>query len=763
VVACGAALAFIDDVAVATAGDDGATAITVKVTNPLAHARKSETVVLHLVDLRRLVPALDPATTVVVNGSGAEVLSQLVDMDGDEVADDIVFQNDFAPRASKTFTVRAGTRRQPTPENYRVYGRFVRERHDDFAWENDRIAHRMYGPGLETWTREPLTSSGVDVWTKRVRKLIVNDWYLTDDYHQDHGEGADLYSVGKSRGCGGLGIYRGGKLAVSRNFTASRVLANGPIRLVFELDYAPWDGGGARVSETKRVILDAGQSFNRFESTFATDPKGTPLVAGIGIAKHADSLAEFDPRAPWLRTWEPLKQPNGSLGCAIVAPGARAEFKVTNTDYLLVTPVPTSGTLVYFAGFGWDRGLDVADAAAWSGLVANKRREAVAPLPITLALRSPSASAAALSAPTASPDARMVESVMARAPSVLTDKWEYDTGLVLKGIEQVALKTRNPAAAAYVKRTIDGLIDKSGTIKGYRGDEYNIDQINMGRLLFRLWAEAQGRDQERYRKAIETLRSQMRTHPRTADGAFWHKQIYPRQMWLDGVYMASPFLAEYAATFHEPKLFDDVVKQIVLAEAHTRDGKTGLLYHGWDEQKQERWADPKTGRSAQFWGRAMGWYAMAVVDVLEWLPQAHPQRKAVLAVLQRLASAIARVQDRATGVWWQVLDQPERPGNYREASASSMFVYALSKAVRSGWLDKAVYGEVASRGYQGILQEFVELDGSGHLDLKNVCKVAGLGGNPYRDGSYAYYTSTEVVKNDPKGVGAFLLAAVENE
>ena len=352
---------------------------------------------------------------------------------------------------------------------------------------------------------------------------------------------------------------------------------------------------------------------------------------------------------------------------------------------------------------------------------------------------------------------------MARAPTVLTDSWHYDTGLVLRGIERFALKTKNPAALAYLKRTIDGLVDASGTIKGYRLDEYNIDQINMGRVLFRLWGEAPPADKERYRKAIETLRSQMRSHPRTSDGAFWHKKIYPWQMWLDGVYMASPFLAEYAATFHEPGLFDDVAKQIVLAEEHMRDAKTGLLYHGWDEQKKERWADPKTGRSSQFWGRAMGWYAMAVVDVLEWLPQAHPQRKAVLAILQRLAAAIARVQDRATGVWWQVLDQPGRPGNYREASASSMFVYALAKAVRNGWLDRSVYGPVAARGYQGLLQQFVEPDGNGHVNLKNVCQVAGLGGNPYRDGSYAYYTGTAVVHNDAKGVGAFILAAVESE
>jgi unsaturated rhamnogalacturonyl hydrolase len=255
----------------------------------------------------------------------------------------------------------------------------------------------------------------------------------------------------------------------------------------------------------------------------------------------------------------------------------------------------------------------------------------------------------------------------------------------------------------------------------------------------------------------------MRSHPRTSDGAFWHKQIYPWQMWLDGVYMASPFLAEYAATFHEPALWDDVVRQILLAETHMRDRKTGLCYHGWDERRQERWADATTGRSSQFWGRAMGWYAMAVVDVLEWLPPDHAQRPAVLDVLARLAAAIARVQDSATSVWWQVLDQPGRPGNYREASASSMFVYALAKAVRHGWLDRAVYGKVAARGYQGMLEEFIEVDRDGHVNLTNICKVAGLGGTPYRDGSYAYYTRTEIVKNDPKGVGAFLLAAVESE
>ncbi|HEV8247918.1 MAG TPA: glycoside hydrolase family 88 protein, partial [Polyangiaceae bacterium] len=168
-----------------------------------------------------------------------------------------------------------------------------------------------------------------------------------------------------------------------------------------------------------------------------------------------------------------------------------------------------------------------------------------------------------------------------------------------------------------------------------------------------------------------------------------------------------------------------------------------------------------TGTSPNFWGRSVGWYSMALVDVLEFLPKNHPKRAALLAVLERLAAAIAAAQDPMKSVWWQVLDAPKRPKNYLEASASSMFVYALAKGVKNGWLDRAKYGPVATRGYRGIVSEFVEVDAKGRLDLKKVCKVAGLGGNPYRDGSYDYYTSTEVVSNDPKGVGAFILASVE--
>ena len=233
-------------------------------------------------------------------------------------------------------------------------------------------------------------------------------------------------------------------------------------------------------------------------------------------------------------------------------------------------------------------------------------------------------------------------------------------------------------------------------------------------------------------------------------------------MWLDGLYMGEPFYAEYAATFHENAAFDDIAKQFILMENHARDPKTGLLYHGWDESRKQRWADPKTGQSPNFWGRAVGWYAMALVDTLDYFPKDHPRRDALLTILKRLAVAIEKYQEPKSGVWYQVLDKANAPGNYLEASASCMFVYALAKGVRHGYLP-ASYFKVAQKGYQGILAQFIATEANGQVNLQKICSVAGLGGNPYRDGSYQYYISEKVVTNDPKGVGAFLLASNEME
>ena len=341
-----------------------AVSVSVTLANPLAVARPHETIAVALTALTKVVPGIDLKKVLVLDARGATVLSQLVDNDGDESPDEIVFQTDFAARETKAFKLVSGKRALPAPADFKVYGRFVRERHDDFAWENDRVAHRIYGPGLETYAKDPLTSSGIDVWVKRVPKLIVNEWYMTDDYHQDHGEGADFYSVGKSRGCGGVGIWTGGALASSRNFTSSRVLANGPVRLVFELTYAPWDAGGGKVSETKRVTLDAGTPFNRIESTFVA--QGTPSV-GIGIAKHPGNAEKTDLKLAWRGVWEPLDSgKSGHLGCAVMLqPGSKAQAAETAAEYLLVTPAPSRGPLVYYAGTTWDQVSGVTSLEAW--------------------------------------------------------------------------------------------------------------------------------------------------------------------------------------------------------------------------------------------------------------------------------------------------------------------------------------------------------------------------------------------------------------
>jgi rhamnogalacturonyl hydrolase YesR len=746
---------------------NGLDAVSVRVANPLPFARTAQTVALKIPDLVKVVPALDPARVVVTDVTGKPIDSQLVDLTGDEKPDELVFQSDFAAGETRQFVVRPGDRGQPTRSEFKVYGRFVRERHDDFAWENDRVAHRMYGPDLETWKEEPLTSSGVDVWSKRVRRLVINDWYMTDDYHRDHGEGADLYSVGKSRGCGGVGVWEGNRLYVSRNFVSSRVLANGPIRLVFELRYAGWDVHGKTASETKRIILDAGQNFNRFESTFKVDGVPGPLTLGIGIAKHEGGVIKLDKNAGWLRSWEPLKDSNGHLGCAIlVGSGPVVDARTTDSDQLLITNGQLNLPSVYYAGSGWDRSPDVADAEAWGKMVNAFSREVKAPLRVALGATR-AAPAVAAPATTAGADrpwsARACDSVMAQMP-VLTDKWSYEAGLVLKGCLQVWTASKDPKYFDYVKKSVDHLLDSSGNIPGYKVEDYNLDNINMGKVLFALLAQGDGakqgdKEKDRYQHALLLLRSQMKTQPRTSDGGFWHKLIYPKQMWLDGIYMASPFLAQFSAVFNEPELMDEAANQILLAEKHLRDPKTGLLYHGWDETREQRWANPKTGTSSQFWGRAVGWYAMGLTDVLEQLPKNHPKREAVLAVLRRLAAAVVSVQDKNSGVWWQVLNAPGVGKNFQEASASSMFVYALTKGVKNGWLDAKKYGAAATRGYQGILATFAEADSSGHVSVKGICKVAGLGGNPYRDGSFEYYTGTEVAVNDPKGVGAFILAS----
>ncbi len=337
--------------------------------------------------------------------------------------------------------------------------------------------------------------------------------------------------------------------------------------------------------------------------------------------------------------------------------------------------------------------------------------------------------------------------------------WNYELGTLLEGMDAVWLDTVDPRYFHYIQSSIDQLVEPDGSIPTLKPEEHQLDNILLGRQLLLLYRVTQNK---RYLTAATQLYDELQHQPRNADGGFWHKQRYPNQMWLDGLYMAEPFYAEYASISHHPEDFVDITHQFVLMEEHARDPKTGLLYHGWDASKQERWANKQTGDSSEFWARGMGWYMMALVDTLGYYPDDDPGRAQLAAILNREAAAVAKFQDASTGLWYDVLDRPGAKGNYFESSAACMFVYALAKGVRRGYLPER-YLANAERGYQGVLTHFVKAGSDDDVSLTDTVKASGLGGDPYRDGSYGYYVSEKRVTNDPKGVGAFILASTEME
>lgn len=357
---------------------------------------------------------------------------------------------------------------------------------------------------------------------------------------------------------------------------------------------------------------------------------------------------------------------------------------------------------------------------------------------------------------------RMALSIMKRHPEAWQidnhpePKWDYKIGMILTAYEKVYKTTKNPKYFNYIKGYADKLIDSTGSFQNFSPQDHNIDFINAGKILFNLYDQTH---EQKYLTALQTLRRQFEDHPRTASGGFWHKKIYPNQMWLDGLYMGEPFYARYTAEFEKGTKLNDVAHQFELLHDHTFDKKTGLYFHAWDESKQMPWANAVTGTAPHIWLRALGWYGMALVDALDYFPKDHPKQKELVRYLNELTKAVSKYQD-ASGLWYQVPDLATKKGNYLEASGSSMLVYAIAKGVNKGYLP-AKYGKIAHKGFKGLLAKVIKGDADGELHITQVCKSAGLGGNPYRDGSFEYYMSEKVVTDNSHGLGAFMLAALE--
>ncbi|WP_297088200.1 glycoside hydrolase family 88 protein [uncultured Draconibacterium sp.] len=355
---------------------------------------------------------------------------------------------------------------------------------------------------------------------------------------------------------------------------------------------------------------------------------------------------------------------------------------------------------------------------------------------------------------------KFAESVLNEADSLIyyqreKPKYEYDYAFLGDAVYQ--LKDIDAKYGVYLKAYIDYFLHADGEIDGHKMSDYNIDRVRPGNSMITLY-KATG--DEKYKRGIETLVEQMQGQPRTNAGGFWHKKIYPYQMWLDGLYMASPFLTRYALEFDQPQWFDEVTFQLQEVYKQTLDEATGLVYHAWDESREQRWCVPETGQSKHFWSRATGWYMMALVDVLEFLPANHKDRGAIIDILNMLSEAIVTVQDAETGLWYQVMDRGGEDRNYLEASGSAMIIYAFAKGAKNEWLPEK-YLEIANQSFDSLTKNLVETDDAGFVVLKNTCGACGLGGNPYREADYDYYVTEKKVDNDQKGVAPVILAAIE--
>lgn len=345
-----------------------------------------------------------------------------------------------------------------------------------------------------------------------------------------------------------------------------------------------------------------------------------------------------------------------------------------------------------------------------------------------------------------------------QADFVKKPKWDYTQGLIAYSMTKLFLTTKDSSYYNYVKKFADFFINDKGEILTYTPDKYNIDHLNGGKFLFDMYSIT---NEEKYLKALQLLRTQIEKHPRTKIGVFWHKKIYENQVWLDGLYMGAPFYAQYIAEMKEPKnRFDDVVTQFILADSVTLDKKTGLNFHAWDESRLQKWSNPETGQSPHFWGRSMGWYMMAMVDVLDYLPRNHPERKQILANFNRLSKALANYQDKQTGMWYQVTNLGGKEGNYVESSCTAMYIYAIAKGINNNYLDND-FKSIAQKAYCGMIANATKKNEDGTISITKACSVAGLGGNPYRNGSYEYYISEPIRNDDPKVIGPFILASLE--
>jgi unsaturated rhamnogalacturonyl hydrolase len=337
------------------------------------------------------------------------------------------------------------------------------------------------------------------------------------------------------------------------------------------------------------------------------------------------------------------------------------------------------------------------------------------------------------------------------------NKWNYIDGCMITALLSLYDMTGEERYFKFAKDFVDYFVQEDGSIKTYDIKEYNLDNINTASNLFFLYEKT---GENKYKLALDHVREQLTGMPRTKEGSFWHKEIYPNQVWLDGLYMAEPFYMKYETLFNKMEKCNDVIHQFENVEKNMKDPKTGLYYHGYDESREMYWADTETGCSPNFWLRSLGWFTLALVETAQATDESlYYEKRYLQKLLENLVDALAPFQDES-GMFYQVVDHPKTEGNYLETSGTALISYAILKAVRLGYLTPR-YAEMGERAFDGIVDKYLSENEDGTLKLSGICLVAGLGGKQHRDGSLEYYFSEPVVENEAKGVAPFLLAYTE--
>ncbi len=763
--------------------------------NPSDFARQQQPVLLPLNDLGVTLAAND---NLQVNQAGQTLPSQLIDRDGDGKKDSLLLTPDLAAGDHIDLIVRQGEpatspKRTQAEISHKVGGEWQGSQYIGGRFENvttlsppaqytDHSEYIRYeGPGIESdkvgyriyldWR------NGFDIFGNKTGQPVLQQVGLDgySSYHEPSAWGMDILKVGKSLGAGGFGYWNGEavELVSKLDGHTATIIDNGALYSALTIDYSNWQVAGKKLNIQAHLSMTAGSRLLQNRLTFSQNLDNL----AIGIVKLPDTelltgtLESSGHSYTYLATYGKQSLDGANLGMALLFKRGKLK-KLTSDAHSHVAVMDVSGQHLeyYFVG-AWQH--EPNGIQNQQQFVAYLQQEVEK---LTLAPRlslKTSLTQAQTEQPLTSERAlhwatRFADSDLKRqAGQYYLGGWdaerdrpvafEYTTGLLMQAYDDLNQVLPKAEYQAAVHKMADSFVAEDGTIHGYDASKFNIDSINSGSVLLRMFEKTAD---VKYQLAAANLRAQLQNHPKTSNGAYWHKKIYPHQLWLDGVYMGMPYLAYYSQLFENGASLEQVVHEFEVSREMLRDPASGLYYHAWDESKSMNWADPTTGRSKFFWSRGIGWLGMALVDVLDRIPVTRTDlRQPLLAMIPELADALIRYQDPVSGVWWQITDQANERGNYLESSASGMFVYFLAKAQNQGYLEGKIYHDATVKAYQGLLNEFVLVHPDQSISLTQMVQVAGLGAG--RDGSYHYYMSEPIYRNDSKGTAPFMMASVQ--